>query len=322
MKKTLSGRRFAAAAAAVVLILAVVFAGVFTADASTSHYVKKVSRKSPSAATLTVKKGSTMRFKASCKATKRGSKYRKLVYKSSNSKVLSVSKSGRAKARKNGTARVKAVNPYSKKSTSWKVKVYSSKQTMYMTASNSLFNISVSDLDVSSSLKDELAGVVKSCGGAEAAFQGQSYVVKVGSDSYRLTYNDGKITNQKNGSAITASDLKQLKLDQGIVKFGNTENFRRVLAIVKDNAQDYRSRTRSHVYVTLNGKKLKVTGITFDRGHVQFTTEGTRYDASFDRTKQGRTSMTVSYMSGKAKSFTNTDLGKALVACGLFGEKE
>ncbi len=190
-----------------------------------------------------------------------------------------------------------------------------------MITSSTLYNITMSDLTVSSGLRGELASVVKACG-TEQVFNNQSYVVRVGTDTYKLTYANGSITNTRNGVAIGPSDLKSIKLDKDRIQFGNTKNFRVVLAMIADNATEYKSKKSSYVHVKFNGSQINLDKITFNRGHVQFKTAGTNYDAVFGQTAAGNTKLTVNYVSGKAQKFSATAFGKALVKCGMFAESK
>lgn len=299
------------------LCLIAVSAGMYPAEAGKKKPVKKVVRVSPASSSVTCAPKKTISFKASCQPSSVSAKYKKLTYKSSNPKVVSISSSGKAKTLKSGTAVISARNTSSGLTVKWTVKVFSSTESMNMISSTALFNITMSDLTVSSGLRGELASVVKACG-VDQVFNNQSYVVKLGKDVYRLTYKDGAITNTKNGQAISASDLKSIKLDKDRIRFGNTKNFRTVLALVAEDAENYKSRTKSYVHVKFNSSQINLDNITFNRGHVQFKTAGTNYDAEFTQTAEGKTRLTVKYVSGKAQKFSKTGFGKALVACGLF----
>ncbi len=99
----------------VIAALCIAAAGVFLfpSEAIRKMQVKKVVRVSPAASSVTYAKGKSVKFKAACQPSSAKAKYKKLTYKSSNSKVISVTKSGSAKAKKNGTAVVTAKNTYS-----------------------------------------------------------------------------------------------------------------------------------------------------------------------------------------------------------------
>lgn len=312
------------AVVSVVVMICVVFvcaAVLSPSEAGNKNPIKKVVRISPTASSVSVAVGKSIRFKAACQPSSAKTKYKKLTYKSSNPKVISVSASGVAKTRKTGMAVVTARNTSSGLKTKWKVQVYSSKTSMDMIKSSSLYNITMSDLTVSGGLRGELASVVKACG-TEQVFNNQSYVVKVGNEKYKLTYKDGKITNTRNGNVISASDLKSIRLDKDRIQFGNTRNFRIVLSMIAENAEKYKSKKSSSVHVNFDGSQINLDKITFNRGHVQFKTGGTSYDAEFGKTSDGKTRLTVRYVSGKAQSFSSTAFGNALVKCGLFAESK
>lgn len=291
---------------------------LWPSDAERAKKVKQVVRVSPTSSSVTIRKGDSIKLKAACKPSKVASKYKKLKFTSSNKKIATVSSSGTVKGKKNGTVTIKAINSYSGLNAKWKVKVYSSISRMSMTGSTVLYNITMSDLKVSSNLRTELANVVKACGGASAAFNNQSYIVRIGNDAYRLTYSNGTITNTKNNMSIQASDLQNISINNSVVRFGNTKSFRTIIALVADNAGDYRSSSKSSVHVKFNGKSIAIDNITFNRGHVQFKTSGTTYDAAFENSGSGRLQLNAKYVSGKARSFSSTTFGKALTECGLF----
>lgn len=307
-----------AVAICVVLVCSAVLS---PSEAGKKKPVKKVVRVSPAASSVSSAVKKTIRFKAECQPSSVKAKYKKLIYKSSNPKVVSITSSGSAKTLKDGTAVITARNTSSGLTVKWKVKVFSSSAVMDMITSSSLYNITMSDLTVSSGLRGELASVVKACG-TDQVFNNQSYVVKVGKDKYKLTYKDGKITNMKNGTAIGASELKTVKLDKDRIRFGNTRNFRIVLSMIAENADKYKSKKSSYVHVKFDGSQINLDQITFNRGHVQFKTDGTGYDAEFSQTAEGKTRLTVRYVSGKAQKFSSTAFGKALVQCGLFAESK
>lgn len=306
---------------AAICVMLVCAAVLSPSEAGKKKPVKKVVRVSPAASSVSAAAGRSIRFKAACQPASAKAQYKKLTYKSSNPKVISVSVSGAAKTRKNGTAVITARNTSSGLTVKWKVRVYSSKTVMDMITSSSLYNVTMSDLTVSSGLRGELASVVRACG-TEQVFNNQSYVVKVGKEKYKLTYKDGKITNTRDGKEIGASDLKAIKLDKDRIRFGNTRNFRIVLSMIAENADKYKSKKSSYVHVKFDGSQINLDQITFNRGHVQFKTDGTGYDAEFGQTAEGKTRLTVRYVSGKAQKFSSTAFGKALVQCGLFAESK
>jgi hypothetical protein len=307
-----------AVAICVVLVCSAVLS---PSEAGKKKPIKKVVRVSPTAPSVSAAAGKSIRFKAACQPSSAKAQYKKLTYKSSNPKVISVSASGAAKTRKNGTAVITARNTSSGLTVKWKVRVYSSKTVMDMITSSSLYNVTMSDLTVSSGLRGELASVVKACG-TDQVFNNQSYVVKVGKEKYRLTYRDGRITNTRDGKDIGVSDLKSIKLEKDRIRFGNTRNFRIVLSMIAENADKYKSKKSSYVHVKFDGKQINLDQITFNRGHVQFKTDGSNYDAEFGQTAEGKTRLTVRYVSGKAQKFSSTAFGKALVQCGLFAESK
>ena len=88
------------------LALTITSAGIpsVTAEAAKAVKVKKVQITSPKKRSISLNKGKTLKLKV--KVTPKNAKNKKVIYKSSNKKIVKILSGGRIKGVKNGTARV------------------------------------------------------------------------------------------------------------------------------------------------------------------------------------------------------------------------
>lgn len=103
-------KRMLAVALAVVLVVGLV---PTTAEAAKKGKVKSIAISNVNSSTLVLKKGKTFSLKVKVSTSGKASK--KVSYSSSNKKVATISKSGKIKAVKNGTAKITVKSNYNKK---------------------------------------------------------------------------------------------------------------------------------------------------------------------------------------------------------------